>query len=116
MLNINGSVISLTRGDSAYITLSAIDKGGNAYALQEGDKVRVQVRYAPNSGVLLFDGDVTYDVGSTEFMWHIYPEDTKEANVKQKYYWDAQIEFANGDVMTFIESSLFKLRDEVSER
>lgn len=117
MLNINGTVISLTRGDSAYITLSASIKDTNeVYALQEGDIVRVQVRKEPNGGEILIDGDVSYEVGSTEFVWHIHPDDTKGANVKQKYWWDAQIEFANGDVMTFIESTLFKLRDEVSER
>ena len=110
MLKISGNKISLTRGDSAYITLT-IETNNGTYALEDGDKVRVQVRDVPNTGDLMFDGEV--EVLNGEIIWHIYPEQTSWLEVKT-YYWDAQLETSNGDVFTFIPASPFKLLDEVS--
>jgi hypothetical protein len=106
MLKISGNKISLTRGDSAYITLSIDD-----YELNDGDVVRVQVRDIPNTGELLVEGDV--DVSGEEIVWHIYPYQTSNLEVKT-YYWDAQLETSNGDIFTFIPASPFKLLDEVT--
>ena len=106
MLKISGNKISLTRGDSAYITLSIDD-----YELNDGDVVRVQIRDVPNTGELLVEGDV--DTSGEEIVWHIYPYQTSNLEVKT-YYWDAQLETANGDIFTFIPASPFKLLDEVT--
>lgn len=106
MLKISGNKISLTRGDSAYITLHIDD-----YELNDGDVVRVQVRDVPNTGELLVEGDV--DVSGEEIVWHIYPAQTSNLEVKT-YYWDAQLETSNGDIFTFIPASPFKLLDEVT--
>lgn len=110
MLKISGNKISLTRGDSAYITLS-IETDNGTYELNDGDKVRVQIRDVPNTGELLVEGDV--DVSGEEIVWHIYPAQTSNLEVKT-YYWDAQLETSNGDIFTFIPASPFKLLDEVS--
>ena len=106
MLKISGNKILLTRGDSAYITLT-LD-----YELQEGDEVRVQVRDFPNTGELLFEGNIEIGIDN-EIIWHIYPSQTSNLEVKS-YWWDAQLETSNGDVFTFIPASLFKLMDEVT--
>lgn len=110
MLKINGNKISLTRGDSAYITLTINTENG-VYELNEGDEVRVQVRDAPNIGELLFDGNI--EIVDGEIVWHIYPHQTSELDV-DSYFWDAQLETSNGDIFTFIPSSPFKLTDEVT--
>lgn len=110
LLKISGYKILLTRGDSAYITLT-IDTDGGTYTLNDGDKVRVQVRDIPNTGDLMFEGSVE-DING-EIVWHIYPEQTTYLEVKT-YYWDAQLCTANGDVFTFIPASQFKLLDEVT--
>ena len=111
MLKISGYKISLTRGDSAYITLTINDANG-IYELNEGDKVRVQVRDAPNTGELLFEGHIDI-MDNGEIVWHIFPDQTSDLDVKS-YYWDAQLETANGDIFTFITSNPFKLTDEVT--
>lgn len=110
MLKISGTKIFLTRGDSAYITLTINTKDG-VYELQDGDTVKCQVRTEPNDGQLLFEGQI--DIVRDEIVWHIRPEDTKDLEV-DKYYWDAQLELPNGDIFTFIPSSIFKLTDEVT--
>lgn len=110
MLKISDTKIYLTRGDSAYITLQIINNG-KPYTLHEGDIISCQVRNRPNDGDLLFKGQI--DIVRDEIVWHIRPEDTKHAEVGT-YYYDAQVETANGDVFTFITSSVFKLTDEVT--
>lgn len=110
MLKISGNKISLTRGDSAYITLT-IETNNGTYTLEDGDEVRVQVRDVPNTGELMFDGEV--EVLNNEIIWHIYPRQTSGLEVKT-YYWDAQLQTSNGDIFTFIPSSPFKLLDEVT--
>lgn len=116
MLKISGNKISLTRGDSAYITLviNYKTKDGKEviYDLNEGDIVRVQVRDIPNVGELIFEGHVEY-MPDGEIVWHIFPYQTSNLEVKT-YYYDAQLQTLNGDIFTFITSSPFKLTDEVT--
>jgi len=110
MLKISGNKISLTRGDSAYITLT-INTNDGVYTLNEGDEVRVQVRDVPNTGELIFEGNI--EMINDEIVWHIYPAQTTDLEVAT-YYWDAQLQTANGDIFTFIPASAFKLLDEVT--
>ena len=112
MLKISGTKILLTRGDSAYVTLTINDQNGDPYELMDGDVVKCQVRTKPNIGELIIDGNVSQDVDGN-IVWHILPTDTKDLDVG-KYWWDAQLETAGGDVFTFITSSLFKITDEVT--
>lgn len=112
MLKIKRTNISLTRGDSAYITLTIKDGSGEIYDLNDGDKVSVQVRDAVNTGALLFDGNISIS-DDGEIIWYIKPSDTKNLEVGT-YYYDAQLEMSNGDIFTFISASTFKLLDEVT--
>ena len=112
MLKISGTKISLTRGDSAYITINICQEDGSPYMLNEGDEIHIQVRHEPNDGELLFEASIE-EIREDNFVWHIRPEDTKNAVIKS-YYWDAQIKTANGDVFTFIPVTTFKLTDEVT--
>lgn len=111
MLKINGYKISLTRGDSAYITLE-IHTNNGLYELNDGDIVRVQVRDIPNTGELLFEGNIDI-MPDGEIIWHIIPSQTSALEVKT-YYWDAQLQTPNGDIFTFIPANPFKLMDEVT--
>lgn len=111
MLKTSGNKISLTRGDSAYITL-IINTEDGVYELNDGDTVKVQVRDMPNVGDLMFDGVVDI-MPDGEIVWHVLPEQTAFMDVKT-YYYDAQLQTANGDIFTFITSSPFKLTDEVT--
>lgn len=112
MLTISGTKISLTRGDSAYITLNVYDADGSPYVLGDDDQIRCQIRTEPNTGDLVVSGEILYQEDG-EIVWYLRPADTKNLEVK-KYYWDAQLELSNGDVFTFIPPSIFKLTDEVT--
>ena len=105
--------IYLTRGDSGYIDFDLVDEAGNPIVVDENATVRCHVRKAPNGGDLLFDGQI--EIVDNKATWHIVPENTKTAELDD-YFWDAQIEYPNGDVFTFIPSSYFKLMPEVTER
>lgn len=111
MLKIKDTKIALTRGDSAYITLTILDKDGRPVEIGEDDIIRCQVRETVNGGELIFEGDI--EKVRDEYIWHIKPDDTRHREVKN-YVWDAQLEYPNGDIFTFIKPSLFKLMDEVT--
>lgn len=120
MLKIKKNNISITRGDSAYITIEIFDGSGNAIIPGDGDVVRCQVRDAVNDGNLLFEGEiiknvVTQDEEETvQIIWHIKPQDTRNADMTKSYVYDVQIEFSNGDVFTFIQAASFEIMDEVT--
>ena len=114
MLKINKTDISLTRGDSAYISFTLKDQSGNSVQLQRVDHVRVQVRDKEIDGDLMFEGLVDCDYDSGTIVWHIRPSDTTDLSVGT-YYWDAQVEFAaHGDVYTFVDVSRFNVMPEIT--
>lgn len=111
MITINKTDISITRGDSAYITFSITDSSGNKVTLGNGDIVRCQVRDKNIDGNLIFEG--TINNNGNDIIWHILPTDTSECDVGT-YYWDAQVEYLNGDVYTFVNVSKFNILPEVT--
>ena len=112
MVRVKNTDISMTRGDSAYITLVITDETGAKVNLTENDTVHCQVRVKPNSGKLVVNGTATKQ--GEDYLWHITPEQTRNLYV-DTYYWDAQVEFSNGDIFTFIPVSRFTLLDEVTK-
>lgn len=112
MLKIRGYNISLTRGDSAYITVQIVQHDGSRYLIQGNDKVRIQVRSKPNTGKLLFEAKMYFNQDK-DLVWYIKPEDTNNIPAG-KYVYDAQVELANGDIFTFIPMSTFEVADEVT--
>ena len=112
MLKINHTNIELTRADSAYITISITDEKGAPIELTSQDKVRCQVREEADGGNLLFDGRVIRK--GDDILWYISPEDTEGVEATD-YVWDAQVEFSNGDVFTFVPLSRFRVLSEVTE-
>lgn len=113
MIKIKKTSISLTRGDSAYINFTLTNDDGEPITLTGGDHIRCQVRTEPVVGQLLFEGLVNYSTANNTITWHIRPQDTATAEIGT-YYWDAQIEYANGDVYTFVDVSEFTLLPEVT--
>ena len=112
MLEIKGKNIYLTRGDSAYITITIRNQSGELYEVQDSDELRLQVRTSPNTGKLVFEGRLIKE-SKTSFVWYIRPEDTSECKISDLYY-DCQLTLSNGDVFTVIPCSKFVLKDEVT--
>jgi len=108
MLAINGTSITLTRGDSAYINVPVLNEDGTAYEPQEGDKVALQVREKPITGIgsepnVVIDGDIDFDNEGVP-LWHISPSDSTIPALT--YSWDVELQLASGDVCTYNNGTL----------
>ena len=97
---INGINMIMTKGDSESLTVKAQDIYGNPVLLGPGDIVYFTVKIDPAKIGKSFQKIVTeFFDGLAEI--HIRPEDTK--NLKPgPYYYDIQVNFANGEVKTII--------------
>lgn len=111
MLNIIGTRIELTRGDSAYIGIPAADEDRETpFLFEDGDAVRLQVRGAKShSGTLIFDGVIRIQDGVP--IWFISPE--QSAVDPGTYYWDIQYVKDENHVMTY-NSGTLKITPEVT--
>jgi len=115
MFSINNGKIYITRGDSAYITISVVDAEGNAFALDNSVALRGQVRSILNDDEnlgFLFDADITINEDDGTATWHIKPSDTATAVMGIPYYYDIELHIGE-DVYTIISSTL-NIRDEVT--
>lgn len=105
--------IELTKGDSAYITVTLTDLQEQGITLRDIDVVRCQVR--ASQGTLIIDGEAEHTDSGT-LLWHITPEDTKGVDPGE-YVWDMQLELPDsGDVFTFVPLSTFELLEESTRR
>lgn len=94
MLMIKNGKIMLTRGDSAYITVTLKAQDGAAYTMQAGDKLTLTVRKQAidTSSVLL------QSVSDTDTI-KLAPEQTKTL-ASGSYSYDIQLTTIAGDVFT----------------
>lgn len=113
MIRIDKTNVSITRGDSAYIQFNLRDVSGNTLVLTNMDVVRCQVRDSSEDGDLIFEGEVLRDYVNNKATWHIKPSDTNDLDIGT-YYWDAQVEFSNGDIFTFVDVSKFNVLPEIT--
>lgn len=96
MLMIRNGKIMLTRGDSAYITVTLKSQEGSAYTMQAGDKLTLTVRKqaVDTSSVLL------QSVSDTDTI-KLAPEQTKTL-ASGSYSYDIQLTTIAGDVFTVV--------------
>lgn len=108
MFEINGTSITLTRGDSLYSTVKMKNPGGTDYQPQNGDSVRFALKrfYSDAEPVLI------KQIPLDTLVLHLEPGDTKELEFGS-YVYDIELTKANGDVDTFISTAEFILDREV---
>ena len=115
MYKIDGTKITLTRGDSFYAELE-LKRGSDTYTPATGDKIRFAMKrkYLNDDQTDFLDVRplVLKSVPTDTMILKLDPEDTKSLGFGE-YVYDLQIEFANGDVDTFIASAPFILAKEV---
>ena len=107
--SLNGTTITLTKGDTFKRTLILRDKTtGDPYIPIEGDVIRfaAKKRYQDE------DCLIYVDIPINTMLLHIRPEMTKNLAVGN-YVYDMQITFANGDIDTFIDRAKLILTEEV---
>lgn len=106
--SINGTTITLTRGDSMTVQISISDAYGNLYTPQEGDSVIFAMKqsYAEANPVLL------KEIPTDTLKLTINPEDTKKLPFGS-YVYDVHLVKASGEVDTFITEATIKIAREV---
>lgn len=126
---INGTKITLTRGDSFWTTSTPAYRDGTPYEKQEHDVVR----FALKSAELLPDGsdfadeeplvekELAYDSTHRYWVLHLVPSDTAglpfgdyRYDIELSTNWDSAADPpANTDAYTYIANAKFKLTPEV---
>lgn len=105
---VNGSNISLTRGDSLILTIS-IKKNGEDYQPVPGDVIRFALKESISDNLMpLIMKNVDIDTMSLT----INPEDTKSLEYGT-YFYDLELTTTDGYVDTFIGPARFKITEEV---
>lgn len=112
MVDVKGTTITITRGDSAVIDVQIIDVDGQKYTPVEGDSVRFAVKknYTDSEPLLI------KAIPITTMQLILFPEDTKELKsgpVLGKYKYDMELRRADGFVDTFIPRADFIVLEEV---
>jgi hypothetical protein len=105
----NDGVVRLTRGDTARISVSAINEVTNEpYIFESGDTLTLTVKKSTKDVAPLVQKIIT---GSNTFS--IDPADTSSLSFG-KYKYDVELKNSNGDVYTIIEPTIFEILPEVT--
>lgn len=107
MLNISGSNIELTRGDTLRLTVEIKNSNGTTYTPAQGDVVR----FAAKRHYYDTQTAIHKTIPNDTQLLHLVPSDTSNLPVGD-YVYDIELTYANGDVDTFISGKLV-LVDEV---
>ena len=111
-MKIQGTNISMTRGDSEMIKVTVKDTLGNIIPLVTGDTIYLTVRESMLSPTRIIEKIVTeFDDGQAFII--INPEDTNNLRFTS-YVYDIQLTKENGSVKTIITPSNFTITGEVT--
>ena len=112
MVDVKGTTITITRGDSAIIGVQIIDFDGQEYVPVEGDSIRFALKknYSDSEPLLV------KAIPITTMQLILDPLDTKNLEsgpIRGKYKYDIELTRANGMVDTFIPRADFIVLEEV---
>lgn len=111
-MEIQGYNISMIRGDTETIKISCRDRSGADIPLAEGDIVYFTVKRNTNTEEKTLQKIVTEFTDGVALI-NIFPKDTRELKTGV-YYYDIQLNRANGQVKTIIPPSKFIINEEVT--
>lgn len=106
--SIQGTSITLTRGDTFKAKISITDQNGEPYSPVEGDAIRFAAKatYEDTSPIL------AKDIPIDTLKLVLKPEDTKNIPFGS-YFYDIQLTKASGEVDTFITRAKIRITEEV---
>lgn len=102
----------MIRGDSEAIKLSCRDESGADFPLVEGDIVYFTIKRSTSTEEKILQKIITEFTDGVALIT-IYPKDTRELKTGS-YYYDIQLNKANGQVKTIIPPSKFTINAEVT--
>ena len=105
---IDGTEITLTRGDTFKTVITINNHDGEVYQPQEGDVVRfaMKKKYKDEKPLLVKILD------NEDLLLELTPEDTKSFNYGD-YVYDIEITLSNGEVYTVVDRATLILTEEV---
>lgn len=106
MFDIKYQTISLTRGDSARMTVELTKADGSAYEMQPGDVLTLTVKKDAN------DAEAVIQLSAVDCVFTFAPSAT-DGLAFGKYRYDIQLETEAGEVYTPIVSD-FNLTEEIT--
>lgn len=109
MHSIDGTTISLTRGDTLIIKLDLMYSDGTPYIPSTGDSIRFAMKKNYNDRSCI----ITKNIPTDTLILKINSTDTKGLPQPSKYVYDIQLTQANGNVDTFITEAKFIIEREV---
>lgn len=105
--NISGNNIEITRGDTGIIEFIP-----DNYEFSDGDILFFTVKDDVYSEEYLFQKEIDIFIDNKAIIM-ISPDDTKDLDFNT-YFYDIQINTADGSVNTVIEKSKFKVKEEIT--
>lgn len=107
MVKINGTKISMTRGDTMQAQVEIFDTSGEPYVVQEGDRIRFAMKSRSKGScgqILLYK-----EIPNSTLVLTLQPEDTENLP-HGEYGYDIEITMATGIVDTFIPEGTLELK------
>lgn len=101
MFKINGTTMTLTRGDTAFITVQMYDSDGETYTPSDGDTIYFNVKRKYTDASTIIKKEVPLDTMILE----LEPSDTKSMSFKN-YIYEFEYTDSEGHVDTFINGTL----------
>lgn len=113
-MEINGTDLSMIRGDSETIDIKISTPDGEVRPLVQGDMLYFSVKKNPKFTKYAFQKIVTKfrEDGTAQVV--ILPDDTKDLQFDD-YRYDVQLTTKEGEVKTIIEDSLFRIKVEITD-
>ena len=108
-VEISGTTIKLTRGDTLRVELTLKDDDGNVYTPLENDVIRFAMKKTYEDPEPLLLKVIPHD--TMELV--LDPADTKNLPQPSSYVYDMEITYENGDVETFIKEAKLQITKEV---
>lgn len=109
MIEISGTTIKMTRGDTLRTFITLTDSEGEEYIPSPDDHIRFAMKRTYKDPEPLILKEIPYN--TLELV--LNPEDTKSLDAPSTYVYDIEITFGNGDVDTFINKAKLSLTEEV---
>lgn len=107
MYKIDGTTITLTKGDSFFCTLT-LTKNGQPYTPAQNDVIRFAIKKYYSSPTVLIEKVIPNDT----LLLHLLPTDTKQLQTG-RYVYDIELTDEDGEVDTFIAEAVLELKPEV---
>ena len=111
-MKVNGTNLTMIRGDSESITL-LLKKDGEIIPFNQGDTVYFTVKQSPNTDKIMMQKIITTFDEDGSCTIEINPDDTKNFSFRD-YVYDIQLNDSNGRVTTIVPCSKFTISEEVT--